>query len=268
MQTFQPCGLAIHKHMLAPGRAEVIAQMAGCFIVTRCDQVLCIFDQHALHERIQLERFLDKLGPGHTPHERQQVIRQSKPFKPLVLPSLSPEDLALLQTPLARAFLAQFFLHDIQVVGTSVIVRTRPCIVEEPLPDVAKLLPALLQDLRGFQAHPGAGDPLQALPPCIRTILNSKACRNSIMFHTKLSRATCQRLLREGAQTKFPFSCAHGRPSVAPLALLEHEIPANHPRPHAPLRFRLRGKECRTADLAKLVVGRAVETREEGNASN
>ena len=252
--------------MLAPGRAEVIAQVAGCFIVTRCDQVLCIFDQHALHERIRLECFLDKLG--HAPHERQQVIRQSsKPFKPLVLPSLSPKDLALLQTPLARAFLGKYFL-DFQVLGTSVIVRTRPCIVEEPLPDVAELFPALLQDLRGFQDHPGAGDPLQALPPCIRTILNSKACRGSIMFHTQLSRPQLQGLLQEGAQTKFPFCCAHGRPSVAPLALLEHEMPANHPRPHTPLRFRLWGKACRTADLAKLVVVGAGETRKEENASN
>jgi len=44
------------------------------------------------------------------------------------------------------------------------------------------------------------------------------------MFHTKLSRVTCKSLLQEVSQTAFPFNCAHGRPSVAPLAMLKHSL--------------------------------------------
>lgn len=258
MQTFRTRGLVIHRNTLEPGRANVIVQVAGCFIVVKCDNMLVIFDQHALHERVRLERFLDNLRPG---RDRQQVIRQSpKPFKPLVLPSLSAADLALLQTPLARAFLANF-LVEYQIIGTAVLVRTRPCIVEEPLPDVADLLPALLRDLRGLQSQSGAGDPLQALPTCVRSILNSKACRGAVMFHTKLTRSACKCLLREGAETKFPFSCAHGRPSVAPLALLEYDL-STTPRPDGPLRFRLQASKSRKASLSRLATTTAKEKEE------
>jgi len=132
-------------------------QVADCFIVIRCDAILCIWDQHALHERIRIESFLSTMDLPH-----QQVIRQlTKPFKPLVFPNYPPDDLELLREPTTRAFLARFFL-DYQLVKTSVLVRTRPVIVEEPLPDVTELLPALLRDLRDIQSRPGA-DPMQVL---------------------------------------------------------------------------------------------------------
>ncbi|GAB5029583.1 dna mismatch repair protein [Nannochloropsis oceanica] len=202
--------------MLSQGRTQVIAQVADCFIVIRCDDMLCIWDQHALHERIRVESFLRNVNLP-----QQQIIRQSmKPFKPLVFPNYPPDDLELLRKPTTRAFLNRFCL-DFQLIKTSVLVRTRPIIVEEPLPDVTELLPALLRDLRDIQSRPGA-DPMQALPPCIRDILSSKACRGAIMFHTKLSRFTCKRLLIEISSTSFPFNCAHGRPSVVPLCLLDH----------------------------------------------
>lgn len=48
------------------------------------------------------------------------------------------------------------------------------------------------------------------------------------MFHTKLSRVTCKSLLQEVSQTSFPFNCAHGRPSIAPLAMLKHRPTVQH----------------------------------------
>ena len=64
---------------------------------------------------------------------------------------------------------------------------------------------------------PGAGT---VLPPAVRRVLNSKACRGAIMFGDELSREECQQLIAQLASCRNPFQCAHGRPSAAPLLLL------------------------------------------------
>lgn len=223
-------GISIHKNMLSPSQATVICQVADCFIIVRCGYTLVVFDQHAVHERIRVEGFLTALTSS--PQQYRQLIhRANKPFfKPLVLTKLSQEDLELLQTAGARDFLRHFHL-DTQVLQTSVIVRSRPCIIEEPLPEVEDLVVKLLHDYRQIQTLP-PGAPREkalALPRCIRDIVDSKACRGALMFFTKISRDHCRRLLQELATTSFPFSCAHGRPSVAPLALLDEIVGPRRP---------------------------------------
>lgn len=64
--------------------------------------------------------------------------------------------------------------------------------------------------------------PKPSMPPAIRRILNSKACRGAIMFGDVLSYAECRQLLQSLAACSNPFQCAHGRPSAVPLLLLPH----------------------------------------------
>lgn len=90
-------------------------------------------------------------------------------------------------------------------------------------------------------------------PPAFRRILNSKvtvsfvcegtarwacmlsncvsqACRSAIMFGQDLSDEECHTLIQSLAKCAFPFQCAHGRPSVAPLvsgvALPKPDVPS------------------------------------------
>ncbi|PCH40853.1 hypothetical protein WOLCODRAFT_99424 [Wolfiporia cocos MD-104 SS10] len=49
-------------------------------------------------------------------------------------------------------------------------------------------------------------------------LVNSKACRGAIMFNDSLTIEQCQRLVKQLAKTALPFQCAHGRPSLVPLA--------------------------------------------------
>lgn len=61
---------------------------------------------------------------------------------------------------------------------------------------------------------------LQQIHHCPRGILdllNSRACRSSIMFNDELSKSQCQTLIGNLASCAFPFQCAHGRPSMVPL---------------------------------------------------
>ncbi|CAO3565386.1 unnamed protein product [Mortierella alpina] len=61
---------------------------------------------------------------------------------------------------------------------------------------------------------------IRGCPRAILDVVNSKACRGSIMFNHELSLQQCQELVHDLAQCSFPFQCAHGRPSVVPLTVL------------------------------------------------
>ena len=83
---------------------------------------------------------------------------------------------------------------------------------------VPLLGPALLEFLHSL--HETDGGSLQP-PPSVRRVLASKACRRSVMFGTPLSLANSQRVLSGLARCELPFQCAHGRPTLAPLAWIE-----------------------------------------------
>lgn len=54
-------------------------------------------------------------------------------------------------------------------------------------------------------------------PEGILDMINSRACRSSIMFNDPLSNEECTELVRRLSNCAFPFQCAHGRPSMVPL---------------------------------------------------
>lgn len=59
-----------------------------------------------------------------------------------------------------------------------------------------------------------------ARPDTVTRVLNSKACRGAIMFGDELTQAQQTHLLSELCVCRFPFNCAHGRPSMTPLFTL------------------------------------------------
>ncbi|GAA5887523.1 hypothetical protein JCM6882_001438 [Rhodosporidiobolus microsporus] len=66
-------------------------------------------------------------------------------------------------------------------------------------------------------------------PPVLVELVNSKACRGAVMFNDALTPAQSTALLRALAATKFPFQCAHGRPSMIPLVELAPPSPPPPP---------------------------------------
>eukprot|EP00435_Cladocopium_sp_Y103_P036013 s1579_g9.t1 len=78
------------------------------------------------------------------------------------------------------------------------------------------------KDLKGVisaaEASQVGGKP--SVPPVILHILAFKACRRAIKFNDHLDQAQMERLMRELSRCDLPFQCAHGRPTVYPLASL------------------------------------------------
>lgn len=54
-------------------------------------------------------------------------------------------------------------------------------------------------------------------PQGILDLIFSRACRSAIMFNDELSMDQCQDLVLRLSGCVFPFQCAHGRPSMAPV---------------------------------------------------
>ncbi|KAK9318654.1 hypothetical protein V1524DRAFT_444530 [Lipomyces starkeyi] len=55
------------------------------------------------------------------------------------------------------------------------------------------------------------------IPRLIVDLLNSKACRGAIMFGDSLSEDRSRKLIDDLSNCRFPFQCAHGRPTMVPL---------------------------------------------------
>lgn len=195
-------------------QVQVVGQVDGKFIAcVSPNGTLILVDQHAADERIRVERFLKELDDG--------AIVEIDPPKPVLLTSHELRKLALDDTRAAFLRWGIRFL-DVQPVETlqggyqQVLVDQVPAVVYEKI-----MMNDELRDvIRGFLAKLDSGISVNTLRGCpdeLLELVKSKACRGAIMFNDLLSLEQCQRLVKQLAETQFPFQCAHGRPSLIPL---------------------------------------------------
>ena len=83
--------------------------------------------------------------------------------------------------------------------------------------DVVTTTVAAAGEPRTIHVHNDWLERIHNIPQGILDMLNSRACRSAIMFNDSLSLEECEALVDKLARTRFPFICAHGRPSMVPL---------------------------------------------------
>ncbi|CAO3599212.1 unnamed protein product [Absidia cylindrospora] len=223
--------------------AEVVAQVDRKWIVCVMDRLLLLIDQHAADERIQLETMLDQ------PSEPRFLQ------PPLMLPSLTDHEVTLAMT--YRLVLQHWGIHvDIkqgrrrtslgrsphfssssssphflQQPSTLVVTRLPHLIMDRCILDPSLLTQLLRHYLHALDAHTIS---TSTCPPGMMDMLKSKACRGAIMFNDPLTMDQCTHLIKSLAKCRFPFQCAHGRPSVVPLMNLGTR---QHHRKSRPIRW-------------------------------
>ncbi|XP_014668605.1 PREDICTED: uncharacterized protein LOC106809883, partial [Priapulus caudatus] len=176
--------------------------------------VLVLFDQHAVHERIRLEKFT---ADTHVDMKARQV-------KSFVLPMPILIALQSADKKIMKEFHASFVKLGINfsIEGTGVKVTAIPQLLKEEAQmsqatckvnneAVEELVKEQLQWLRVTRGTRGT------LPPTLTRILASKACHGAIRFGDVLSRGECRALVRQLRDCALPFQCAHCRPDVVPL---------------------------------------------------
>ncbi|GAA6059081.1 hypothetical protein JCM10212_002052 [Sporobolomyces blumeae] len=251
----------------ALGRADFIAQVDDKFLLARLalstDQnvvgaeasgsTLVLFDQHAVSERIRVEKLFSQLfeierdvARGPLEASRQVVVVEGKR---VVVSREEADEVERWQAEFARWGIS--IEPRASSIATSVdgnrrddaaepgdyvqlSIRTVPRVVASRLEDER----ALQEVVRGYLAQLRDGGPtlgrspvsssrehdattwtarLRACPVGLVDLVNSKACRGAVMFNDPLRPDQARSLLTALADTRFPFQCAHGRPSIVPV---------------------------------------------------
>lgn len=223
--------IKISKSTLA--KLQVIRQVDRKFVLVQADTpqgklVLCI-DQHAADERVRLEQLEEEMF-GHDGSLRRVDIQEHEP--PIVLRVNFKEREVLSQyDDLIRSWGFDFELtvsepESVFCVRTEHEPDDRNRVLLYATPKVEKRA-ANADDFREFiQVLANAGETYQhsqIRPPVITRLLHSRACRSAIMFGDHLSLGQCRDLIEDLKNCQLPFQCAHGRPSVVPLAEIHNE---------------------------------------------
>lgn len=240
--------------------AEILGQVdrkfIACAIRDHSDgDMLLLVDQHAADERVRVERFLQEYCEGalassctdigeDNPMEEVELSRLQS--SKLVL--LSKQEAAVLYQDEVRRYLRCWGIeleeridHPAESLEGGERIQVGVCavpeLIEEKLLRGSELQEALKSIIGDIEVNGvptlNAGDEnvedgaprwlraWRACPTSLLNLINSKACRGAIMFNDPLSMEQCSRLVLQLSQSVFPFQCAHGRPSVAPLVALD-----------------------------------------------
>lgn len=171
-------------------------------------ELLVLVDQHAADERIRVEGLLASLRSSSTQ-----------------LPNPIVFELQVREHGLLARCAAHFadwgVLYDIQPLPKlhkcRISVKALPSAIAERCRIEPKVLIELIRTEAWKRSEDGSSVTRKACPQGLLEMLNSRACRSAIMFNDELTREEAQTLIRRLGDCKFPFQCAHGRPSMIPL---------------------------------------------------
>ncbi|XP_063893999.1 uncharacterized protein LOC110375659 [Helicoverpa armigera] len=176
-------------------------------------EYLILFDQHAVHERIRLERNLaDYLKEDNwvTVAVENVVLKMSND-QILYLHNYKDKfaQLGLQWTILDK----EVNVHSIP----EAILGKNPREVEKVIKAVRNLI---IEEINVMKMQKGC---LSLYPKSNMDLVFSEACRYAIKFGDHLSKNECIQLLQDLSNCKTPFQCAHGRPVMAVIMDIKAE---------------------------------------------
>ncbi|KZW04185.1 hypothetical protein EXIGLDRAFT_737842 [Exidia glandulosa HHB12029] len=214
--------------------ATVLGQVDRKFVACILSETLVLVDQHAADERIRVERFLRQLCedgadlqlleepvPVLLTKREATLLATNQRFRDAfarwgvrVEANIGDDDDDTWQEQRTEQSYVQVWVHSVPQVIADKLLQ------DNELRDFLKSYLAVLETEGAPPRIPEEApwsSILQYYPKALLDLANSKACRGAIMFNDPLDLDRCKRLISELAETMFPFQCAHGRPSLAPL---------------------------------------------------
>jgi DNA mismatch repair ATPase MutL len=201
--------------------ADVVGQVDNKYILLYYDGFLLAADQHALDERVLLEKIQKEVMSC-----LEQQDQKDSNDNGIGLSAREVDETLLLTTDLSNALLSRrtaverwrFKVYPPRFVSTGndanssayTLVQV-PCIATEQL-----TVDDLLEFLHHIASNLDLPDKLLQ-PPAYHRIVCSLSCRRAIKFGDFLSNPVCKNLVHDVLKTNHPFQCAHGRISMVPL---------------------------------------------------
>ena len=176
------------------GSWRPLGQAHNRYLVVETPSGLAILDQHAAHEKVLYERFLDDLAEGRPGVDSQQLV------EPLLvqLPTGCEFD-ANLEMELSRAGFRVGLFGE----------RTLRCTAAPAVMAASRAEAALLDALNEGGTAPSGGD--------LHRIAALLACHSAVRFGDPLSPEETRALLTSLSRTQGGITCPHGRPAVLVL---------------------------------------------------
>ncbi|KAM9714327.1 DNA mismatch repair protein Mlh3 isoform 1-T2 [Dama dama] len=215
---------------------QVDNKFIACLMSTKTEEngeaggnLLVLVDQHAAHERIRLEQLIIDS------YEKQQP--QGFGRKKLLSSTVSPP-LEITVTEEQRRLLGCYHKNledlglEIVFPDTSdslVLIGKVPlCFVEREASELRRgrstVTKGIVEEFIREQVEllQTTGGIQGTLPLTVQKVLASQACHGAIKFNDGLSFEESCRLIEALSWCQLPFQCAHGRPSMLPLANIDH----------------------------------------------
>jgi DNA mismatch repair protein MutL len=191
-----PSGLGVPAKPRTLPILRVIGQVGATYIVAEGPSGLYLIDQHAAHERILYEQFMEE-------HERHEQINQF---------TLTAQTVNL---PAPEAQLLAGNLEILQAIGFTVetfgpntfIIRTVPAILADESP--VEILNSIITDLETGK-QPGQGS--------VEEKIITRVCKQAAVKAGQiLSQDQMQSIIRQLERCRSPHTCPHGRPTMLHL---------------------------------------------------
>ncbi|XP_060793504.1 DNA mismatch repair protein Mlh3 isoform X2 [Neoarius graeffei] len=201
--------------------------------------LLVLVDQHAAHERVRLEALVTESHEDDPDAPGKKRLCSSSVSPPLEI-HMTEEEIRLLR-------LYEFSLRDLaleisfpQTEQSHVLVERLPtCFVEKENTEKRRGRRSVIKSIaeeylrEHIETLQSTGRVKSSLPLTVHNVLASQACHGAIKFNDDLSKEECCSLVASLSSCQLPFQCAHGRPSILPLADLLHlEDEQDLPKPN------------------------------------
>ncbi len=176
---------------------RIIGQVHDCYLIVEDREGMLIVDQHAAEERVNYERFMDMYA--------NKDIKIQQLLKPMHL-EMNASDFTLLEANIEKFKAIGFDLDNFG--HNSFILRS---------------IPLLLNKLQSKEAILDLLDEVKTLKNFEEETLIQKACKASVKQGDSLTQNQLSNLMSELKQTKTPFTCPHGRPTMIKMTKAELE---------------------------------------------
>ncbi|XP_069680721.1 uncharacterized protein [Periplaneta americana] len=218
---------------------KVLGQLDNKFIVTLLGpwsgknmNVIVLFDQHAVHERIRLESLMKEYCVEGSDSE----FKTSEVNPPVTL-QLSDGDIRVVSS-FEKAFTSLGLRYEVLNSTDLRITSVPTCLMAREMRErqgrnnsvLQRFLESMVREqVESIMTTRGVGT---RVPSIIKSVVSSEACRGAIKFGDALFPEECEVLLQSLATCQVPFQCAHGRPVLTPVVDLQsHQMPQPRVRP-------------------------------------
>lgn len=184
-------------------RVWPLAQLFNTYILATDGELLLVIDQHAAHERINYERLL------------QEFKQREQPSQELLIPLPMEFTLQEEQVLLEHLWLLNEMGFVLEQFGPQTyLLRGVP--VQTGNFQADSLLRQFLEEVIQKNSTPSSDKLLEEW-------IYLLACKESIKAQDSLSLLEMEQLIAQLGQTRNPYTCPHGRPTMVKMTRLEFE---------------------------------------------